>query len=115
MSGKVAYLVITYQDETLFELDGDSYYTLYYILHYIILYYIILYYIYDFEETCNLLMFEKRLLSSLNGSKSVKECEENFDYARIEKNKNYFNELRDRFFKSKIKDIRKDLYSTKSK
>ena len=36
-------------------------------------------------------MFEKRLLSSLNGSKSVKECEENFDYARIEKNKNYFN------------------------
>ena len=60
-------------------------------------------------------MFEKRLLSSLNGSKSVKECEENFDYARIEQNKNYFNELRDRFFKSKIKDIRKDLYSIKNK
>ena len=91
-------------------------YIIYYIiLYYIILYYIILYYIYDFEETCNLLMFEKRLLSSLNGSKSVKECEENFDYARIEKNKNYFNELRDRFFKSKIKDIRKDLYSIKNK
>ena len=47
-------------------------------------------------------MFEKRLLSSLNGSKSVKECEENFDYARIQKNKNYCNELRDRFFQSKI-------------
>ena len=74
---------------------------IHYIIYYIILYYIILYYIYDFEETFNLLMFEKRLLSSLNGSKSVKECEENFDYARIEKNKNYFNELRDRFLSQK--------------
>ena len=74
-----------------------------------------LYYIYNFEETFNLLMFQKRLLSSLNGSKSVKECEENFVYAKIEKIKNDFNELRDRFFKSKIKEIRKDLYSIKNK
>ena len=41
MSHKVAYGVITYKDETLFELDEDGYYTLYYILPYILLHYII--------------------------------------------------------------------------
>ena len=56
---------------------------------------------------------EERLVSSLNESKSVKESGKNFDDARREKIRNYFNELRD-FFKSK-KDIRKDLYIIKSK
>ena len=56
---------------------------------------------------------EERLVSSLNESKSVKESGKNFDDARREKIRNYFDELRD-FFKSK-KDIRKDLYIIKSK
>ena len=43
----------------------------------------------------------------------MKESGKNFDDARREKIRNYFNELRD-FFKSK-KDIRKDLYIIKSK
>ena len=48
-------------------------------------------------------MPEERLLSFLNESESVKESEKNFDDARIEKIKKYFNELRDR----------KDLYRIK--
>ena len=56
---------------------------------------------------------EERLVSSLNESKSMKESGKNFDDARREKIRNYFDELRD-FFKSK-KDIRKDLYIIKSK
>ena len=43
-------------------------------------------------------MSEKRLKSSFNESKPVKE--NNFDSARIEKIKKDFNELRDRLFKS---------------
>ena len=59
-------------------------------------------------------MSEERLLSSLNKWESVKESERNFDYARIEKVKKYFNELRDRLSKPKIKKIRKDLYRIES-
>ena len=59
-------------------------------------------------------MSEERLLSSLNKWESVKESERNFDYARIEKMKKYFNELRDRLSKPKIKKIRKDLYRIES-
>ena len=55
-------------------------------------------------------MSEERSLSALNGSEPVKESEENFDDARIEKIKKDFNELRDRLSKQKIKEIRKDLY-----
>ena len=60
-------------------------------------------------------MSEKRLLSSLNESESVKEIEKNFDDARIKKSKKDFNELRDGFFKSKIKHIRKDIYVIENK
>ena len=55
-------------------------------------------------------MSEERFWSSLNKSEPVKENENNFDDARIEKIKKYFNELRDRLHKPKIKEIRKDYY-----
>ena len=55
-------------------------------------------------------MSEERLLSSLNESESVEESEKNFHDVRIEKTKKYFNEVRGGLFKSKLKDIRKDLY-----
>ena len=58
---------------------------------------------------------EERLLSVLNESESVKESEKNFDDARIEKIKKDFNKLRDRLSKSKIKEIRKDLYRIRNK
>ena len=48
-------------------------------------------------------------MSSHNESESVTECEKSFDYAKIEKIKKSFNEIGDIFFKSKIKEIRKDL------
>ena len=51
-------------------------------------------------------MSEERLLSSINKSESVK----NFNGARIENFKRDFNKFRDRLFKPKIKEIRKDLY-----
>ena len=54
-------------------------------------------------------MSEKRLISSINESESVKESEKKNDVARIEKFKKDFNKLRDRLSKPKIKDIRKDL------
>ena len=60
-------------------------------------------------------MYEERLLSVLNESKSLKENGKNFDYARIEKIKKDFNKLRDRLSKSKIKEIRKDLYWIENK
>ena len=60
-------------------------------------------------------MSEERLLSVLNESESVKESEKNFDDARIEKIKKDFNKLRDRLSKSKIKEIRKDLYRIRNK
>ena len=58
-------------------------------------------------------MSEERLLTSLNESELVKESEKNFDYAREEKIKKDFNEIRVRFSKTKIKKIRKDLYRMK--
>ena len=41
-------------------------------------------------------MSEERLISSIKESEPVKESEKNFDDARIEKIKKYFNELRDK-------------------
>ena len=58
-------------------------------------------------------MSEEILLNSLNESELVKESEKNFDYAREEKIKKDFNEIRVRFSKTKIKKIRKDLYRMK--
>ena len=49
-------------------------------------------------------MSEERLVRELNKSELVKES------ARIKNIKKYFNVLRDRFSKSNIKKIRKDLY-----
>ena len=60
-------------------------------------------------------MSEERTLSVLNETDSVKESEKNFDDARIEKIKKDFNKLRDRLSKSKIKEIRKDLYRIRNK
>ena len=60
-------------------------------------------------------MSEKRLISSINESESVKESEKKNDVARIEKFKKDFNKLRDRLSKPKIKDIRKDLYRIENK
>ena len=60
-------------------------------------------------------MSEERLWSSIYESESVDEIEKNFDDARIERIKKDFNKLRDRFFKSKIKEIRKDLYRMENK
>ena len=58
-------------------------------------------------------MSKDRLISSINESKPV--IEQNFDDARIEKIKKDFNELRDKLFKPKIKDIRRDLYRIENK
>ena len=55
-------------------------------------------------------MSEERLLSVLNESEWVKESENNFIDAIIEKIKKDFNKLRDRLSKPTIKEIRKDLY-----
>ena len=41
-------------------------------------------------------IFEERLLSVLNESQAVKESQNNFDDARIEKIKKDFNKLKDR-------------------
>ena len=45
----------------------------------------------------------------------MKESENNCDDARIEKIKKYFNKLRDRLSKPKIKEIRKELYRIETK
>ena len=60
-------------------------------------------------------MSEKRLISSINESEPVKESENHFDDARIEKMKKNFNKLRDRLSKPKIKEIKKDLYWIENK
>ena len=60
-------------------------------------------------------MSEERLLNSINELESMKESEINFDDARIEMIKNDFSKLRDRLYKPKIKDIRKDLYRIENK
>ena len=53
-------------------------------------------------------MSEERLVRKLNKSELVKES------ARIKNIKKYFNVLRDRFSKLKIKEIRKDFYRTEN-
>ena len=58
---------------------------------------------------------EERLLNSINELESMKESEINFDDARIEMIKDDFSKLRDRLYKTKIKDIRKDLYRIENK
>ena len=64
-------------------------------------------------------MSKDRLLSVLKASESLKESEKNFDYTepkkknskpRIEKTRKEFNESRYKFFKSKINEIRRNLY-----
>ena len=60
-------------------------------------------------------MYEERLLSSLNESGSVEGSGKNFDDVRIELIKKDSNEWRDRCFKSKIREIRKDLRRIKNK
>ena len=59
-------------------------------------------------------MSKERLLKALNESESV-EKENNFDDARKKKDKKEFNEFRDRFFKPKIKEIRRDFYEIENK
>ena len=53
-------------------------------------------------------MSKERLLNESESAKSL-------DNAKIEKIKEDFNKLRDRFLKPKIKEIRKNLYEIKSK
>ena len=53
-------------------------------------------------------MSKERLLSALNESESI-EGETNFDDARTKNIKKDFNELRDRFFKQKTKEVRRNL------
>ena len=55
------------------------------------------------------------MLSVVNESELANKSEKNFDDTRIEKIKKYFNKLRDRFSKPKIKKIRKGLYRIKNK
>ena len=57
---------------------------------------------------------KERLFSALNKAESV-EIENNFGNARIRKIREDFNELKDRFLKPKIKEIRRNLYETESK
>ena len=54
-------------------------------------------------------------MNSINEPESVKESEKNFDNVRRQKIKKDINKLRDRSSKSKIKEIRKDLYRTENK
>ena len=56
-------------------------------------------------------MSKERLLNALDESESAK----SLDNAKIEKIKEDFNKLRDRFLKPKIKEIRKNLYEIKNK
>ena len=58
-------------------------------------------------------MSKERLLCALDESESA-ESKNNFDNARIKKIKGDFNKLRDGFSKSKIKEIRKNLYDIKN-
>ena len=59
-------------------------------------------------------MSKERSVSALNESESV-ESEKNFDDAKINQIKKDFNELRDRFFKPKMKKIRRNLYEVENK
>ena len=61
---------------------------------------------------------KKKLLSALSESKSVKSAtslsKNGFDDERLKKITKNFNELRDRFSKRQIKEIRKNLYDIKN-
>ena len=57
---------------------------------------------------------KERLLRDNNESESV-ESKKDFDDAMIKKIKKDFNELRDRFFKPTIKEIRRNLYEIENK
>ena len=57
---------------------------------------------------------KERLLSALDKSESVG-SENNLNNARIKNISEYFNKLRDRFLKPKIKEIRRNLYETENK
>ena len=59
-------------------------------------------------------MSKERSVSAINESESV-ESEKNFDDAKINQIKKDFNELRDRFFKPKMKKIRRNLYEGENK
>ena len=59
-------------------------------------------------------MSKERLLSALNEPESVKEAERN-DNARIKKIRERFSELRDRFSRPKIKEIRRNIYQIENK
>ena len=56
-------------------------------------------------------MSKERLLNALDDSESAK----SLDYAKMEKIKEDFNKLKNRFLKPKIKEIRKNLYEIKNK
>ena len=58
-------------------------------------------------------MSKERLLSVLSESEQIK-SENHFDDKKFKKIRKDFNKLRDRFSKSKIKEIRKNLYDIKN-
>ena len=57
---------------------------------------------------------KEKLLSALDESESAGSGN-SFDNARIKKIREDFNELRDRFLKPKIKEIRRNLYEIENK
>ena len=59
-------------------------------------------------------MSKERSLSALNESESIK-GEKNFDDARTKNIKKDFNELRDRFFKQKTKEVRRNIQEIEKK
>ena len=59
-------------------------------------------------------MSKERLLSVLNESESAK-SKKKFDDERLKKIRKDFNELRDKFVKPKIKEIRRNLYEIENK
>ena len=62
-------------------------------------------------------MSKERLLTTLDDSErnSIERGVNNFNNARIKKIREDFNKLRDRFLKSKIKEIRRNLYEIENK
>ena len=58
-------------------------------------------------------MSKERL--SVPSESELVESEKNFDDERLKKNRKDFNELRHRFLKLKIREIRKNLYEIESK
>ena len=62
-------------------------------------------------------MYREKLLNALDESEynSIKHSENNFNNARIKKIGENFNKSKDRFLKSKIKEIRRKLYEIENK